>query len=154
MNMLNVHFGLGDATAVDSLVIEWPAGGVDVYTDVPANLFLVLEEGSNPTDAPDLAARPAVSCLRQNAPNPFRPSTSIGFSVPSAGDVRLRIFDAAGRLVRTLVDEPRTVGRWAEAWDGRDTAGRPVAAGVYLYRLEASGEGGRVDETRKMTLLR
>jgi hypothetical protein len=128
---------------------------VDAYTDVPANRFLVLTEGSNPSDVPDLAARPGASCLRQNAPNPFRPSTSIGFSTPSAGDVRLRIFDGAGRLVRTLVDEPRAAGRWLETWDGRDAAGRPVAAGVYLYRLEVTGEGGRrVDETRKMTLLK
>ncbi|MGH2571085.1 MAG: FlgD immunoglobulin-like domain containing protein, partial [bacterium] len=98
---------------------------------------------------------PAASWLRQNAPNPFRPSTSIAFGIPDAGNVHLRIFDTAGRLVRTLVDEPRAAGRWAEPWDGRDAAGRPVAAGVYLYRLEASGEGGRsVDETRKMTLLR
>jgi hypothetical protein len=154
MNMLNVHFGLGDATAIDSLVIEWPAGGVDVYTDVPVNVFLARTEGS-PTGAPDLAARPALSWLRQNTPNPFRPSTTIGFGIPAAGNVRLRIFDTAGRLVRTLVDEHRVAGRWLQAWDGRDATGRPVAAGVYLYRLEVSGEGGRsVDESRKMTLLR
>jgi len=155
MNMLNVHFGLGDASVIDSLVVEWPAGSVETYTDVPVNLFLVLREGADPTGAPDVAARSTTSWLRQNSPNPSRPGTTIGFGVPSAGNVSLRIFDTAGRLVRTLVNEPRPAGRYAESWDGRDAAGRPVAAGVYLYRLVAAGEGGRsVDETKKMTLLR
>jgi hypothetical protein len=155
MNMLNLHFGLGDATVVDSLVVEWPAGGVETYTNVSVNLFLTLREGVDPTDAAAVLTQSKISWLRQNSPNPFRPSTSIGFGIPSAGNVSLKIFDTAGRHVRTLVDGPRTAGRYAEPWDGRDSTGRPVAAGVYLYRLQAAGEGGRsVDETRKMTLLK
>ena len=58
-------------------------------------------------------------------------------------------------LFRTLVNAPRAAGSYAEAWDGRDAAGRPVAAGVYLYRLQATDADGRsVDESRKMTLVR
>jgi hypothetical protein len=155
MNMLNVHFGLKNATVVDSLVIEWPAGGVETYTDVPVNLFLRLTEGTDPTGAAAVSTSSRISWLRQNSPNPFRPQTTIGFDVPSVGNVSLRIFDTAGRLVRTLVDEPRPAGSYGELWDGRSESGRPVAAGVYFYRLRAVGPNGRgIEESRRMTLLK
>jgi hypothetical protein len=55
--------------------------------------------------------------------------------------VRLTLHDAAGRLVRTLVDGVTvTAGRHAVMWDGRDHAGRSVGSGVYVCRLEAAGE--------------
>ncbi|MFH2052547.1 MAG: FlgD immunoglobulin-like domain containing protein [bacterium] len=83
-------------------------------------------------------------------PNPFNPTTTLSFAVATAGPVRLRIYDVSGRLVRTLVDEKRPVGRYQEVWDGRSTDGRPVASGVYLYRLRSGG----VTECRRMLLLK
>jgi hypothetical protein len=91
---------------------------------------------------------PARDELTQNAPNPFNPSTVIPFALSRDGRVRLRVYDAGGRLVRSLLDDRRPAGRHAELWNGRDGAGRSVAAGVYFCRLET--ERGVL--TRKLTL--
>ena len=90
------------------------------------------------------------SHLFQNYPNPFSPGTQIGFDLPSAGRAEIRIYDARGRLVRTLVDEKRPAGRQSVIWDGRDEAGRELASGVYFYSLKAP----RVGEYRRMILVK
>jgi hypothetical protein len=90
--------------------------------------------------------------LRQNHPNPFNPQTTIPFDVPGAGTSRVRLFvmDAAGRLVRTLVDEAMPGGSHAVVWNGRDQRGGAVSSGVYFYVLDVGGER----RTRKMVLLK
>ena len=89
--------------------------------------------------------------LEPNRPNPFRSATAISFSIPSADEVRLGIYDVTGRLVRRLIDERRlAAGAHERTWDGLDERGRPAAPGVYYYRLETSADSG----TRKMLLLR
>ena len=93
---------------------------------------------------------PVASFLGQNYPNPFNPVTTISFGLSEPGRVSLRIYDAAGRLVRALIDEERPAGRYDEIWDGADNAGHEVASGIYFYSLKA----GDFKETRKMVLLR
>jgi DNA-binding beta-propeller fold protein YncE len=89
--------------------------------------------------------------LGMGRPNPFTPATTIDFSLKAPGHARLTVFDAAGRQVRTLLDDERAAGPHDVTWNGRDDAGRKLASGVYFYRLEAAGGGV---ETRKVTLLR
>jgi hypothetical protein len=93
---------------------------------------------------------PAASYLAQNFPNPFNPTTKISFGLAAPADVSLRIYDAAGRLVRVLAEGARPAGNYSELWDGRDSGGRAVASGIYFYRLGA----GSFTQTRKMILLR
>ena len=88
--------------------------------------------------------------LEQNYPNPFNPETRIEFSLPTAGDVSLVVYDVLGRTVRSLGSGSYTAGRHTVTWDGRDTYGQSVASGVYFYRLDA---GGTV-LTRKMMLVK
>jgi hypothetical protein len=91
---------------------------------------------------------PAPTALGPNYPNPFNPSTTIAFRLAEAGTVDLRVFDVAGRLVRTLVSGRLDDGDHLVPWQGRDDAGRPVASGVYFYRLET----GDFSESRRMVL--
>ncbi|MBK8167330.1 MAG: T9SS type A sorting domain-containing protein [bacterium] len=83
-------------------------------------------------------------------PNPFNPSSTIEFTVPTTAPVRLAIYDSRGRLVRIVVDEILAAGPQMRVWDGRDTSGRPVGSGVYLVRLQANGQS----DVRKVTLLK
>ena len=93
----------------------------------------------------------ALPILAQNAPNPFNPSTEIAWSIPRRSRVSLAVYDLAGRLVRRLVDaEVRDGGAHVSAWHGVDDQGRPVASGVYLYRLRTD----EFERVRKMTLLK
>jgi hypothetical protein len=88
--------------------------------------------------------------LGEAEPNPFRDATSIDLAMPDgAAPARLAVFDAAGRRVRVLLDGAVVSGRAEVSWDGRDDAGRRVAAGSYFLRLDA---GGRT-VSRKVTRL-
>jgi hypothetical protein len=93
---------------------------------------------------------PQETALYQNIPNPFNPSTTIRYSVSEAGHVSLKVYDARGALVRTLVDKEMASGNEQVMWDGKDARGHQVSTGVYFYRLEASGKV----YTRKMMLLK
>lgn len=77
--------------------------------------------------------------LHPAAPTPFNPRTTLSFTLDRAGEVRLQLFDLAGRRIRTLVAERREAGHHAVTWNGRDDRGRGVASGVYVVRLEALG---------------
>ncbi|UCF04131.1 MAG: T9SS type A sorting domain-containing protein [bacterium] len=98
----------------------------------------------------DVPETPRASFLSQNFPNPFNPQTKIAFGIREMTDVSLRIYNVSGHLVRVLVEERREAGRYEETWDGKDIGGRPVASGVYFYRLNA----GAFTETKKMVLMR
>ncbi|MBE0566151.1 MAG: right-handed parallel beta-helix repeat-containing protein [Krumholzibacteria bacterium] len=98
----------------------------------------------------ETGAVPPRTALLGATPNPFNPTTTLSFALAVPGHARLRIYDAAGRLVATLVDGQRGAGRHEQPWHGRDDEGRAVASGVYLYRFEAGG----YTETRRMALVR
>jgi len=93
---------------------------------------------------------PPVFALYPNYPNPFNPRTTIAYAVRETGRVHIAIYDVAGRLVKTLVDDVRLAGRHSAAWDGRDERGVEAASGVYFVRLVA---GGRV-QTQKLVLIK
>jgi hypothetical protein len=88
--------------------------------------------------------------LLQNMPNPFRGSTVIRFVLPGEDHVSIRVFDAAGRRVRSLLDAAMPAGPHDVTWNGRDETGRPVASGIYFYRMEDSERR----EMRRMFLVR
>lgn len=92
---------------------------------------------------------PTAFALRQNQPNPFDQTTSIRFELPAETRVRLEIFDAQGRLVRTLTDGAYPAGFHAVEWDHRTDGGNALGAGVYLYRIQA----GAFRDQKKMVLL-
>ncbi len=88
--------------------------------------------------------------LDQNYPNPFNPSTRIAYQTPTAGHVRLVVYDALGREVVTLVDETLGAGSHVATWLGLTIDGGVAASGVYFYRLEVDGK--RL--TRSMILMK
>ncbi len=92
-----------------------------------------------------------VSNLRLDAaPNPFNPLTVVSFDLPAAASVTLDLHDARGMRVKRLLAESRAAGSHDLSFDGRDDAGRELAAGVYLLRLRAGDD----TVTRKLTLVR
>lgn len=120
----------------------------DAQLIADVSLAGVTVEVNDPTGAG--ASPPAVPALAQNAPNPFNPSTRIAFDLPSEQAVRLSIYAPDGRLVRELLNETRRPGRHEVTWEGRDDAGRPLASGTYVSRLQA----GATVATRKLSLVR
>lgn len=99
--------------------------------------------------AASVADGPARVLLGGNAPNPFHPQTEISYSLASAGTVRLSIFDAGGRKVRTMTREHAQGGEFRISWDGRDDQGLALPSGVYFY----SADGTELGAARKMLLV-
>ena len=93
------------------------------------------------------AATPTTFALGANYPNPFNPATTIPLAVPAgAKNVDLTIYNVLGQPMRQVWTGPLPAGEHRLTWDGRDAQGRPVAAGVYVYRLQV----GEQTRTRKM----
>ena len=114
--------------------------------------FPILTHADPPPAPAPAPAPPARPWLGQNRPNPFNPSTVIGFAVPGPerAEVRLRVFDVAGRLVATLVSRRLDPGYHEVRWDGRSDRGGTLASGVYLLRAEI----GPATLSRKLALIR
>jgi hypothetical protein len=139
-----VHFGLLDAQVVDSLVVTWPRGLVEIYAGLATRQTHQIVEGASVVGvemAPDAAAAVLAPC----APNPFATATSIDFRLSRSGRARLDVFDASGRRVATLIDENLGAGSHRARFE-------PLAAqpsGIYVYRLVAAGR----TLTGRMTLI-
>ena len=124
----------------------YKVAAVDIHGN--ESIFAVL--GPDMVTGDDPMPLPDATFLAQNFPNPFNPVTTIGFGIKEQGHVSLRIYDAAGRLIATLVNETRPAGSYTTKWNGRSTEGPTVASGVYFYRLITK----EFEETKKMILLR
>jgi hypothetical protein len=75
--------------------------------------------------------------LYNNYPNPFNPNTTIKYSIPQKSNVTLKIYNAKGQLVKTLVNNKQEKGEYQIIWDGIDNNGKKVSSGVYFYQLKA-----------------
>jgi Zn-dependent metalloprotease len=112
--------------------------------------FKILYSPCDLTAAPEETVRPSSLTLEQSRPNPMQNQTTIRFALPAAGPVTVDLFDAGGRIVRTLAKGPRSAGVQELVWDGRDDAGHAVPSGVYYYRVQANGQ----EQTRKMLMVK
>ena len=93
---------------------------------------------------------PLTSSISQNYPNPFNPVTTIHYKLLEHSHVSIMIYNLMGRRVTTLVNEVEGPGYKSVVWDGTDSFGKPVSAGLYLYQIRA----GNFIRVRKMALLK
>ncbi|MGB6647357.1 MAG: T9SS type A sorting domain-containing protein, partial [Bacteroidota bacterium] len=111
-----------------------------MHANIPYSVVSSVEEPGLPVGYEVLA----------NYPNPFNPSTVIEYSILTKGTVRLEVFDALGRRVKTLVNEQQEPGSYSVRWDGINRSGKAVMSGVYVARM-SSASGSR---TVKMMLVK
>jgi flagellar hook capping protein FlgD len=120
--------------------------GVKAGTSAGASAAISL---FNPTFdvAADVAPAPALLGAR---PNPTSGVTEVAFSLPADARATLRVYDVAGRLVRTLAEGSMTAGVHRARWDGLDARGRLARSGIYFAKLEV----GRAIQSERILLLR
>ena len=102
-----------------------------------------------PSDVPE-ALVPVRFAVEAARPNPTSRGATLQFALPAAGSVGIDLFDAGGRLVRTLAQGPMVAGHHSVTWDGSDASGSAVASGMYYYRVRANGQ----EQTRKILVVR
>ena len=145
-SMLNVHFGLGNAATIDSMIVEWPRSSRQVFTNVSVNSKYNLIEGQNLVSGiePLEGNIPDRFELEQNYPNPFNPDTRIKYRLKTSGETLLNVFDLTGQIVRTLVEKKQVPGVYEVEFNASE-----LASGVYYKLLSEAGES-----VRKMLLVK
>lgn len=135
-----------------------PSGATDLFAVAEvADLEVVRAEASS-TDGVLMSLQfsgvtisvPDNYTLSQNYPNPFNPETTIEFSLPTASEVELKVYNILGHEVKTLAQGFYSAGPHRVVWDGSNDAGSKVASGIYLYRLSSS----EFTDSKKMLLLK
>jgi hypothetical protein len=144
-----------DKDGIPDLMVKFDRAGVQEILQAGDSVEVVisgeLEDGTmfagldvirvmfngGPQNVTAKSALPMEFSLGQNYPNPFRETTVLRFAVPLASGVRLTVYDVAGRLVVSLVDDQLEPGYYTVEWEGVDQAGKRVPAGVYLIELRA-----------------
>jgi parallel beta-helix repeat protein len=119
----------------------WTCGNTRIGAQDPGCVPASVDDSVAPGDGPRLLG------VR---PNPFGPYTTVSFEIPIPGQVSLAIFDAAGRLVRDLVNGSYAAGPHTTTWNGADDQGRPLPSGVYFCKMRMDG----VERTGQMVLAR
>lgn len=156
----NLEFSIMDPTVED---IEISTTSMDnpshdlmfVYSDENQNLVGLQPEIANISVAlseigGSSSMLPTSYDLKQNAPNPFNPTTVLSYDLPKASQVSLEVYNVLGQNVKTLVDQFQEAGTNSVMWDGTDNGGSQVASGLYFYRLTADG----FQATKKMMMLK
>ena len=95
------HFGLGDFEMVDSLIITWPGGEQNHFTDISSNQTIKIKEDGTLTDTKELENFDKKIQLTA-FPNPFSNQTQIRFQLPTSGEIELDIFDSLGRKIEQI----------------------------------------------------
>jgi hypothetical protein len=138
-----VLVGLPSEQGDPAIVATGGAGAIVAWTDARSgrdiDIFAiqVLAAGTVGVTPPPPSS--VGVAMARPAPDPARTISTIRFTLTRTSNVRLDVYDAGGRRVRTLLREKRTPGTQSLAWDLRDDQGRAVGAGLYLVRLEADG---------------
>ena len=134
--------------SVPMMQLNYRMNAVDIHGNVSNNSNGITIDA--PTGIGETPSLPKALTLLPNSPNPFNASTALHVGMPKAGEVRLEVYDVAGRRVAT-----RDVGQLSAGWrevvfDGRADSGKMLASGVYFYRVHAGGE----THMRKMVISR
>lgn len=149
---------------------EFPNGTADggvVYLAVPFEtiypeskrielmdaVFNYLQSPVSVQDEKD--AIPTNFVLEQNYPNPFNPTTTIGFTLPQAGNAKLQIYNSLGQLINSFNFDGVSAGYHSVIWNGDNSQGARVSSGTYLYRVIYTNNNGDIlTRSKKMILLK
>ncbi|MGK9475480.1 FlgD immunoglobulin-like domain containing protein [Melioribacter sp. OK-6-Me] len=134
--------------------LQDPAGLWRTGQPNPGDINLVTNPGDPnskpaPTSLDDIILSAKYE-LHNNFPNPFNPSTNISFTIPRSEFVTLKIYDIKGQEIRTLVNGNYPAGTYQFEWNGKDNNNISVAAGVYIYSIQA----GHFNKSARMILLK
>jgi len=143
--ILQVHFGLGDASSADSIIIEWPSGIQQVLIDQNSNQRLIIIEDTTTTSVEEGNSLIDDYKLLQNYPNPFNPVTQIDFILKEGSEIKLSVFNHLGELIMNLYEGYKDAGRHSIEFNRVD-----LSSGIYLYKLKAAD----FIQTKKMLLLK
>jgi hypothetical protein len=150
----------GDGTRLTSLGVHehWNNSTAKQYTrNLGTGEGIELVQVLNPTTTAVEGSKndfPGTFALLSNYPNPFNPSTTICYSLPTSADIRLNIYTVSGAKVRTLIDQHQSAGTFQIQWNGRNDDDVRVASGIYICRIERNTGRETDSQSHQMLLLK
>ncbi|MBE2254990.1 MAG: VCBS repeat-containing protein [Ignavibacteria bacterium] len=151
-NDLSVHFGLSDATVIDSVIIDWHTSSPQrqVFTNVEVNKFYTVIQGNSITSITnENEFTPLEFSLNQNYPNPFNPVTTIEFNLTKPSKILLRIYDISGKKITELINAELKQGNHKINWNADN-----FPSGIYFYKIVSESGLNKTQEVKKMILLK
>ncbi|MBN2013188.1 VCBS repeat-containing protein [candidate division KSB1 bacterium] len=146
-----IHVGIGEATSIDSIVIRWPLGLKEVFTDLAINQYHDIKEGDATSAVAQVdASLPSAYRLEQNYPNPFNAETSISYFIPEESFVDISIYDLRGQKIISLTKKVVDAGQHKIKWNGQSQQGSTVASGTYFCVLKTE----KFNQLRKLVYLK
>lgn len=135
-NSLNEEFGLGNASVIDSIIVRWPNGNIESYTNVAPNRFITITENQGITNINNPSTIvPNDFKVFQNYPNPFNPSTVIRFEISKATFINISIFDEKGSKVSEVSNGYYNAGLHSINWHPEDNSTPALPSGIYYLRI-------------------
>jgi hypothetical protein len=143
MRYIKIGIRLRDEKAIDGCSCGGPLklgfNTEGLYVDDLGVYYVYTISGVETVSGVPAATRPRI---QRAFPNPFNPTTTIEFSVPKSGPVRVGIFDVHGRHVATLVEQSMNPGVYRVLWNGKNSNGGDVSSGVYYAQIQSNGGSG------------
>jgi hypothetical protein len=130
-NSLNEEFGLGNAANIDSIIVKWPNGNTETFTNVAPNRFITITETQGITNVNNsVTASPEDFKILQNYPNPFNPATVVKYQIGKPGFLNISVFDEKGSKIDELFNGNSKAGEHSITW-------KPVneQSGIYFLRI-------------------
>ena len=135
----------GDSITIFLNDYEIPTKIVWTFNGDIINISTIITSSSE-----NLKVLPNIYKLCQNFPNPFNPVTTINYQIPEASNIELKIYNARGQEIKTLVSKYQQAGYYQVRWYGADSKGSQVSTGVYIYKIMA----GNFSKTMKMLMIK
>ncbi len=140
---------ISGAVGPHTYIVDMPLDPEYVYDEMRGTVYVrdmnsgvILQSGTDFLHAieggTDVDEQASAFGLKGSFPNPFNPKTRIEYSMDTAGEALVQVFDVSGRLLRTLHDGHLDVGTHFSEWNGLDDAGQPMASGLYLIRFNSN----------------
>ena len=136
----------------DLVVCQTYIAGVSAVYDGGESLIIEYEFHYTGAGTDDIIN--ITTALKGNYPNPFNPVTNIAFSLSEPCHVTLEVYNIKGEKVRILVDKVLAADNHVISWDGTNNSNKPVASGIYFYKMISEGNSGEYTSTKKMILLK
>jgi endonuclease I len=164
-NIIDIYIADGykfnDKTLYRNASIIEPSGGtteLSEWTSSTVNYAYLATPGShvfgrNPNEFIQPVNEVVITSL-QNFPNPFNPTTTISFTLPSDCYVNIDIYNSKGQKIRALASRAFSAGLCRQVWDGKTEQQQESASGVYFYRITAENEQSSYTTTKKMILMK
>jgi len=148
-----------DGTVLGSLGVHehWNNATDQKYSrDLGTGSGIELMKLNTITSVENNSTQPHGFVLEANYPNPFNPSTTIGYKLSQQSSVKVTVYNLQGQEIKSFALGEQAAGSQKVVWDGRNSDGAPLASGVYVYRVRAvSMQDGKIfDKSAKMVLLK